>query len=144
MDASDVPHVMADHVVVGGQIHVMADVLSAVLPMVKGGKLVPIAVTAPQRLDVLPNVPTVSEQGVKDFEVQSWIMIYAPAGMPPEIARQLNGVIVRALQGPNLKKTFEEQSMLPMPVPYDGLKDFMVKEVATWRSLVEVSGATVE
>jgi tripartite-type tricarboxylate transporter receptor subunit TctC len=130
--------------IVGGQVHVMADVLSAVLPLVKGGKLVPIAVTTAQRLEPLPNVATVAEQGVKDFAVQSWIMIYAPAGTPQDIARRLNAEIGTALQSAKLKKTFEEQSMLPLPVAYDGLRNFMAKEVDTWRRLVEVSGATAE
>jgi tripartite-type tricarboxylate transporter receptor subunit TctC len=71
-------------------------------------------------------------------------MIYAPAGTPPEITRRLNVEIGKALQSPKLKKTFEEQSMLPLPLPYDGMRTFMNREVASWRSLVEVSGATAE
>jgi tripartite-type tricarboxylate transporter receptor subunit TctC len=130
--------------IVGGQVQVMAEVLSAVLPMVKSGRLVAIAVTPARRIDALPNVPTVAEQGVKDFAVQSWLMIYAPAGTPPEITRRLNVEIGKALQSPKLKKTFEEQSMLPLPLPYDGMRTFMNREVASWRSLVEVSGATAE
>ena len=130
--------------IVGGQVQVMADVLSAVLPLVKAGKLVPIAVTTAQRIDTLPNVPTAAEQGLKDFAVQTWIMIYAPAGTPQPVVRRLNAEIGKALQSPRLKKTFEEQSMLSLPLAHDGLRNFMVREVATWRSLVEVSGATAE
>jgi tripartite-type tricarboxylate transporter receptor subunit TctC len=130
--------------IVGGQVQVMADVLSAVLPMVKSGRLVPIAVTAARRVDTLPNVPTVAEQGLKDFAVQSWVMIYAPTGTPQNVVRRLNVEIVKALQSPKLKKTFEEQSMLPLPLTFDGMRNFMGSEVATWRRLVEVSGATAE
>lgn len=130
--------------IVGGQVQVMADILSAVLPMVKSGKLVPIAVTTAKRLESMPNVPTVMEQGVKDFDIQSWIMIYAPAGTPQDLTHRLNSEIGKALQSARLKKTFEDQSMFPLPVSYQNLKGFMAKEVSTWRNLVELSGASVE
>lgn len=130
--------------IVGGQVQVMADVLSAVLPLVKSGKLVPIAVMNARRIDALPNVATAAEQGLSDFAVQTWIMIYAPAGTPQDVTHRLNTEIGKALQSPRLKKAFEEQSMLPLALPYDGLRSFMSREVATWRGLVEVSGATAE
>jgi len=127
-----------------GRVDVMSDVLSTVLPMIKSGKLVPIAVSTSQRLTALPNVPTVIEQGVEGFDIQSWIMIYGPAGMPDDIARRLNKEIGKALESSELKKVFLDQSMLPMPVAYENLKPFMAKEVSTWRRLVEVSGAKIE
>ena len=130
--------------IVGGQVQVMVDVLSAVLPLVKAGKLVPIAAAGTQRLPTLPNVPTVSEQGVKDFAAETWIMLYAPAGIQADKAKRLNTEIARTLQNERLTRIFDELSLLPMPIPYDGMKEFMTNEVAAWRKRVEISGATAE
>lgn len=130
--------------IVGGQVQVMTDVLSAVSPMVRSGQMRPIAVMGTQRLEALPDVPTVMEQGLKDFDLQTWIMLYAPAGTPQDVLRRLNAEIAKALQTPRLKKAFAEQSMIAMPISYENLQPFMVKQVATWRSLVELSGAAAE
>jgi len=130
--------------IVGGQVQVMVDVLSAVLPLVKAGKLVPIAAAGTQRLPMLPDVPTVSEQGVKDFAAETWIMLYAPAGIQADKARRLNTEIARTLRNEKLTRVFDELSLLPMPIPYNGMKAFMSAEVAAWRKRVEISGATAE
>ena len=84
------------------------------------------------------------EQGVKDFAAETWIMLYAPAGIQADKAKRLNTEIARTLQNERLTRIFDELSLLPMPIPYDGMKEFMTNEVAAWRNRVEISGATAE
>lgn len=130
--------------IIGGQVQVMADVLSAVLPLIKSGRLMPIGVTSSQRLEALPGVPTVAEQGMKGFDMQSWLMLYAPSGTPQDVVHRLSVDIGRALQSPKVKKAFEDYAMVPMPVAHAHLKAFMNREVRNWRAAVDVAGATVE
>jgi tripartite-type tricarboxylate transporter receptor subunit TctC len=130
--------------IIGGQVQVMADILSAVLPLIKSGRLVPIAVTSKHRLEALPGVPTVAEHGIKGFDMQSWLMLYAPAGTPQDVIHRLNADIGRALQSPKVKKAFEDYAMVPMPIAYGNLNEFVSQEVRNWRAAVDVSGATVE
>jgi tripartite-type tricarboxylate transporter receptor subunit TctC len=129
---------------IGGELGVIADVLGTLRPMLDSGKLVPIAVTTRDRLSTLPNVPTVMEQGIPDFDVQTWIVVYTSAGIAPPLAERLNTDIGRALSSPAVKKLFEDQSMLPVTMPFKDLKGFVSRESEVWRKLVHVSGAKLE
>lgn len=73
-----------------GEVDLGFDIPSSALPHIKSGKLVPIAVTTKSRSSVLPDVPTVAEQGMPNFEVTGWFGVLAPAGTPPAIVSRLN------------------------------------------------------
>ena len=98
----------------GGQIAIMFDNLPSALQHVKAGKLRPIAVTSAKRSPELPNVPTIAESGVPGYEATSWFGMFAPAATPPAILAQLNAVIVKALNDPEMKKKISEQGAEPI------------------------------
>ena len=88
----------------GGQVSLMFDALPSVLPHVKSGKLKALAISGLKRNPQLPAVPTVEEQGIKGFDVNSWVGFLAPAGTPPATVEALNAAIHRAAASPALQE----------------------------------------
>jgi tripartite-type tricarboxylate transporter receptor subunit TctC len=89
-----------------GDVQVFMDSVGSALPLIKGGKLRAIAVTTPERLKSLPDVPTVAENGFANFDVTAWYGVMAPARTPPEIIARLNAVINEALADRELQERF--------------------------------------
>ncbi len=128
----------------GGQIAIMFDNLPSALQHAKAGKLRPIAVTSAKRSPELPNVPTIAESGVPGYEATSWFGMFAPAGTPPAILAQLNGVIVKALNDPDVKKKILEQGAEPHPEKPAEFASFIQSESAKWGKVVKDSGASLD
>jgi tripartite-type tricarboxylate transporter receptor subunit TctC len=93
--------------VMAGHVSAAASPMPGAYPFVSSGKLKAIAVTSAQRVKSLPNVPTVAESGVKDFDFTSWYGVWGPAGLPKEIAEKLAAEINKALQSPEVQKAYE-------------------------------------
>lgn len=89
---------------VGGQVPFMFATLPVVLQHIRGGKLRALAVSSAKRSTLLPEVPTVAESGVGQFEVSVWVGILAPAGTPREVVARLNGEIVRIVGAPAVRE----------------------------------------
>lgn len=83
-----------------GEVGVMLSDSVAVLPHIRSGKLRPIAVNSTERLDVVPDVPTIKEQGIQSVEAQSWSSIFTTKGTPPEVIAKLNAALKKALEDP--------------------------------------------
>ena len=128
----------------GNQIPVMVDSITAALPLIQSKKAVPLAVTAGKRVPQLPNVPTVQEQGVPDFEALGWAVLMAPAGTPPAIVSQLNAETVKALQSPELQKFIVDRGSEPMPMSPEQTARFVDSEIRKWSTVVKRSGAKVD
>jgi tripartite-type tricarboxylate transporter receptor subunit TctC len=97
--------------VMGGQIDMMFDQVSTSAGHIKGGKLRGLGVTTLTRSAVLPDVPTLDEQGLKGFEDVTWNGIVAPAGMPPDVLARLHGAIARAASQPEFRKKYLERGI---------------------------------
>ena len=93
---------------VGGQIDSMMDQTSSSLPQVRAGKLRALAVGTPQRLADLPEVPTLQEEGVKDFEASTPSALLAPAKTPAEVVRILNDALDKALAEPAVRAKLKQ------------------------------------
>ena len=129
----------------GGQVSMsFTDVLTA-LPHIKAGKLRVLGVTAGVRSPSLPEVPTLMEQGVKDFDVSVFFGIVAPAGTPREVVGTLNAAFVQALQQPEVRQKLMAQG-LEMATGFapEQLAAFIQAEVPKWREVVKASGAKVD
>ncbi len=88
---------------IGGQVQLMFSSVVAILPHIQAGKVKVLAVTSAQRIQNLPNIPTLSESGLTGYETSSWYGILAPAGTPAAIVSKLNAEINKALQNPELR-----------------------------------------
>ena len=122
---------------VGGQIQVLFSGAPAVLPFVKSGQLRALAVSSPQRLDALPDLPTVAESGYKDFEADQWYGVVAPAGTPREIVAKLNLQINQALASNELKNRLVSEGAIPAPATPEVFGQLIVREIARWKPVIQ-------
>jgi tripartite-type tricarboxylate transporter receptor subunit TctC len=94
--------------IVSGQIHYMCDQTTSVMAQVQGGAVKALAVLAPQRSPVLPNVPTMTEAGYPGTDMVIWNAMFAPKGTPPEIIKQLNAAIIKGNEDAGAKTRFTD------------------------------------
>ena len=87
----------------GGQVHMMFEQMYAAMPSIQGGKLRALAITSSRRSPLLPDLPTMAEQGYPAVEVLNWQGLIGPKGLPPALVKQLNEVANKALQTPGVK-----------------------------------------
>lgn len=126
-----------------GQVPFMFDQLTAAKSLADAGKLKIIAVTTPKRVAIAPNLPTMMESGVKDFQMSSWQAVYAPKGTPKAIVQRLNTEIVKILNLPDVKEKLSNSlGMEIVASTPEELAVFMAKEIPRWAELVKKSGAT--
>jgi len=130
--------------VLSGQVKVGFMAIPAAVPHIKTGRMVAIAVTSPQRLALLPGVPTVAESGYPGFQVDNMYGVLAPAGTPPEVVRKLNADIVRALQLPEVRKSLEAATVEIVAGTPEEFARYIEAEHAKWAQVVKASGARVE
>lgn len=129
---------------IGGQIQVAIETSGSALQQIRGGKVRALAVTTAKRSPTLPDVPTVSEAGVKGYEVTTWYGILAPKGTPKEIVARLNREIGAILQSPDMKKRFDEIGAEPGGMSAEQFAALIKSETAKWAKIVRETGATVD
>lgn len=130
--------------VVGGQVDMMIDVMPNTVPQVKSGRLRGLAVTTATRVSTWPDMPTVAESGVKDFDVSAWDAIMAPAGTPPAVINRLNAAIRAALSDPELRKQLLDRGSEVATGTPQALGAFVKTEIERWGQAVKGSAAQVD
>src|SRR3989454_7813320 len=118
--------------VLSGQIHFVVIGIPAAAPHIRAGELLALALVAPQRSAALPAVPTVTEAGLRDFEVTTWYGILAPAGAPRPIVTRLNAEIVRTMHSPELKDRLAAMGTDPVTSTPEEFADLITREIAKW------------
>jgi tripartite-type tricarboxylate transporter receptor subunit TctC len=127
-----------------GQIDMMVTGAPAVLQYVENGKLRALGTASLTRLPSAPNIPTISEAGVKDFEAVQWYGVIAPAGTPDAIVTKLNGEIGKALKDPKIIQALEKDGAEPWPLSPDEFRAYILKEIPFWKKVVDGAKITVE
>ena len=127
----------------GNQIPMMFDPLQSVIQHVRSGKLRALAISGRNRSPALPDVPTLGEAGVKDFESTAWWAVFGPANMPAEIARMLRNEIERIVRSDAFEQKLGNLGVQPSTEPLS-LAEFQKTEVARWAKAVRDSGATAD
>ena len=129
---------------IGGQIQVMFDNLVALLPQIKAGKVRALAVSSAKRHPLLPDVPSIAEGGVRDFEAVAWFGVVAPPGTPRDIAARLNTEIVKVLNQPDMKQRLTDGGSLVIANPPDEAGAFLKNEIARWGVVVKAANIIAE
>jgi len=121
----------------GGQIQVTFDVISTVLPYVKEGKLRALAVTAPRRSKVMPDIPTVSEAGLAGYDVVTWYGLMAPAGTPPAVIDRLNKEVARVLSTPTVQEKLTALGADLSAGTSQEFADYLALESVKWQKVIK-------
>jgi len=125
-----------------GQVDMSFPTLSAALPHIKAGTLRALAVTDTTRSSLLPEVPTLREAGVRDFQFTQWLALLAPAGTPQPVVARLNAALRAALGGQDLRGKFQQQGFEPFPSAPDEAGRFLAAEVERYSKLIKTKGIT--
>ncbi|MCD2183918.1 tripartite tricarboxylate transporter substrate-binding protein [Rhizobium sp. TRM96647] len=127
----------------GGQVDIMCDQTTNTTKQIQGGTIKAYAVTSPERLEVLPEIPTAAEGGLADFQVGIWHGVYVPKGTPAEIGERLSKSLQVALKDPNVVARFGELGTVPSPeadATPAALKAKLESEIARWKPVIEAAG----
>jgi len=100
----------------GGQVKAMFDSPNNSSPQIKNGKVKGLAVMGPERLSVIPDIPTTAELGMPTMRFTNWLGVYAPAGTPPEIVERMIKILKPAMGDQDMKEYFERSGMPPSPL----------------------------
>ena len=129
---------------VGGHIPIMFDNMPAALPQVSGNKVRALAVAGVKRAESMPNVPTVAESGLPDFEASAWFGLVAPAKTPPAVLAKLTDAVNKALTSPDVVKRFRELGAEPGSSSGAAYSAFLKAETNKWADMIRASGAKAE
>ncbi|RYF43358.1 MAG: tripartite tricarboxylate transporter substrate binding protein [Comamonadaceae bacterium] len=135
---------MAMTAVIGRQVDLMFYHPAAVMPQVRGGKLRALGASSALRSAAAPEVPTLLEQGLQDFDLVAWFMLYAPAATPPAALANLRRAAATALASPDVANKLREQGVEQRALRVDELAAFNRAEIDKWAGLVKRSGAQVD
>jgi tripartite-type tricarboxylate transporter receptor subunit TctC len=125
--------------VMGGTIQIMFPSVFTAFPQVKAGKLRPLGVAGEKRLKVMPNLPTLTEQGIPNMSVTQWYALFAPAKTPQPIIELLNKNINSILSTTSVQKKFEDQgSEVEISTPAE-LKALVQSEIVRWKKLIDAA-----
>ena len=122
--------------VMSGKVQLAFSSIAGAVPFTADNRVRPIATTGSARSPVYPNVATVAESGLPGFDVDLWIGIYAPAGMPPAVLAKLNGELNKVLQHPELKAAFAKIGISPRGTSPDEGAAFTRSEYEKWKKVI--------
>jgi tripartite-type tricarboxylate transporter receptor subunit TctC len=123
-----------------GQTQMVFATMPTVLPHVKAGKLKGIAVLGRNRSAAAPDVPTLSESGLKGFEVNNWIGIFGPAGMPPAVTAKLNAAVLEVMRSPEVRQRMLAEGARFTATTPEQFAAFVSAETAKWGKLIREVG----
>jgi tripartite-type tricarboxylate transporter receptor subunit TctC len=125
-----------------GNVQVTVDI--STMAQVKQGKLKALGVAGPKRYPGAPNVPSFSEQGLDGLEITSWLSLHAPAGLPEDIQRRLNGDVNRVLSMSDVRERISAMSMDPVGGTPQQLTELLQAERMKYAPVIKAAGIKVE
>lgn len=128
----------------GGGVDLMFDNIASSIPHIRSGRLRALGVSGAQRSPVMPDVPTIQEAGLKNYDTTAWGGVVGPAGMAQDVVQRLNRDINRALTLPSAKQRYDAMAWEIITTAPDGLMALARAEAPRWAEVVRRSGAKVE
>ena len=129
---------------IAGNTLMMFDSVTASLPHVQSGKLRPIAIAAAERSPLIPNVPTLGQDGMKQFDVENFFAVYVPKNTPPAVVSKLEREIRKILTNPDFKARMATQGIHPQFANSEQLADITAKEHDKWEKVVKSANIKVD
>jgi tripartite-type tricarboxylate transporter receptor subunit TctC len=126
--------------VLGGRSAFYMAPVNVGLGLVKEGKLNPLGVSTKTRAEVLPQVPTLAEQGMRDYEVTLWFGMWAPAGTPAAVVQKLNATVNAIVSEPQMREQFTKLGLQPSPMRPEEFAAFVRTEIGVYKRIVEQAG----
>lgn len=127
-----------------GRIQVVFATMPSVMSHIRAGKLRGVAVTSLERSTLVPDLPTISEAGLKGFQSGTWQGIFVPRGTPEPVIRLLNQKIVAIVHSPEVRKRFEVEGGVPVGNTPQQFAVWLRAEIAKWAKVVKAANITVE
>lgn len=125
---------------VGGHIDCFIGIANQVLPHIQAGRMRALGVTSRERLEVLPNIQTLIEAGVPDYEASSWNGVFAPAGTPASIIAKLETALLEIGRDPAFRARWVAIGALVPAGDRNRLRNFLAEEIARWKAVIEATG----
>ena len=147
LDAVHVPYkggAPALQELMGGQVQLMMALAPEAMPLVKSGKLRAVAAATTQRIAAYPDLPTVAESGLKDFELTFWYAFMAPASTPPEVLSRLNQAIDTILQEKDVRARLAEMSLDVVGGAPARVSERIKADGAKWKKVIDDAGIKVD
>jgi tripartite-type tricarboxylate transporter receptor subunit TctC len=136
------PQALTD--LLGGQTQVMFASLVSALPHIRQARLRALGVTTLKRASALPEVPTISESGLRGYDVSVWMGVVAPAGTPPAVVAQLNRQIAGILQTPEIRERLAVQGLEAVSNSPAEFASYIAAEVAKWAKVIRQAGVVAD
>jgi tripartite-type tricarboxylate transporter receptor subunit TctC len=130
--------------VISGQVQGFFFNLPGPLPHIKAGRLRALAVTSAKRAEQVPNVPTVIESGIADFEVTVWQGYAVPKATPQAYVTKIHSAMLKALESSELRQRFFDAGVAAAPTTPEAFRKFVEAETTRWKKVIDISGAKLE
>jgi tripartite-type tricarboxylate transporter receptor subunit TctC len=127
-----------------GSVAMMVDNLASALPNIRSGNVRPLALEAPRRSALLPEVPTFAEAGMPEFDLYVWFGMFAPAGTPREIVARLQREVVAALKSADLLERFEAVGAEPVGSSPEQFVERIRSDAAKWGEVIKTANVKAQ
>ena len=127
-----------------GQVMMVADTIPVTLALVNAGKLRAIGISTARRAPQMPNLPTVDEQGLKGYDLQTWTSFVAPAAVQTSTLDRMSAEVVKIIAAPEVNKRLVDMGFVPVGSTREVFGAFLKREHAAWQKAVQISGAKVD
>ena len=127
-----------------GQIQGLADPILSSLPLAQGGKIKALAITSAKRMPSAPDIPTVAESGMKDFEFVSWYGVWGPKGLPPEIVQKLQTEMAKAVKDPGVQERMGVQGFESVGSTADEFARYVNAEMAKYGQIIKDANIKID
>jgi tripartite-type tricarboxylate transporter receptor subunit TctC len=129
---------------IGGQIQILVDVPSTLMPHVRAGKIKALGMFSAKRIGGAAEVPTIAEAGGPPIESSTWVLFLAPAGTPKDIVGKLSGEVSKAVNSTDIKSKFEQIGIEPVGNTPEEAAKFLDDEIAKWAKVISTAGVKAE